>query len=76
MSWVSLRPDIENPHLGHVWRNATAVFAVVEFGSGGDLVFSNPEDARGLAAECIKAAEAMERLAAEGQEADDARQDG
>jgi hypothetical protein len=67
MSWLSLRPDIKDPHFNQTWRgNGGAIYGLVEFGGGADLVFSSPEDARAAGAACTEAAEAMERLAAEG----------
>ena len=67
MSWLSLRPDVSNPHLDHVWRgNAGEVFAIVKLGKDADMVLASAADARAVAAACIEAAEAMEQLAAEG----------
>jgi hypothetical protein len=42
--------------------------SIVELGRrDAHLTFDDPEDARAVALECIKAAEAMERLEAEGE---------
>lgn len=65
MSWLSLRPDI-SPCFRQAWRGGGGViYANVELGGDADLTFNKPADARAVAAECIKAAEAMERLEAE-----------
>jgi hypothetical protein len=72
MSWLSLRPDVSNPCMGHVWRHGGEVFADIRLGKDADMVFASPADARAVAAACIEAAGAMEQLAAEG-EAEPAR---
>jgi hypothetical protein len=72
MSWLSLRPDIKDPHFGQAWRgNGGAIYALVEFGREVHVTFSSAEDARASASACIEAAEAMERLEAEGKEPGD-----
>ena len=50
MSWLSLRPDVSNPHLDHVWRgNAGEVFAIVKLGKDADMVLASAADAPQIA---------------------------
>jgi hypothetical protein len=71
MSYLSTHSqDLEKPRFnGHVWRSEDGkVNATVEVTrQAGDVwyCFDDPSHARALAAECIKAAEAMERFEAE-----------
>ena len=68
-SYISTDSDIKDPRVGSAWRaNDGAIFAAVRLGSGATFIsFDSPADARAVAAACIEAAEAMERLAKEGQ---------
>ena len=72
-SYLSTHADVTDPRFtGHVWRdNDGQINATVDIApkTGGILdwwlAFDDPAAARGLAAACIEAAEAMEALAAE-----------
>lgn len=58
--------DFQPAFSGHVWRAADGVVgATVDLGPRSYLSFADPAEARALAAECVKAAEAMERFEAE-----------
>lgn len=70
MSYVSTDTDIASPRLGNVWRDkehgtAHATVRLTE-GAGATLYFDDPALARAVAAEIVKAAEALEALEAEG----------
>jgi hypothetical protein len=65
MSRVYTRADFGQPTHSHTWRPGDGrILASVDVG-GADFTFDDPADARAVAAECIKAAEAMEQMAAE-----------
>ena len=68
MSHILHSTDISPRFNGHVFRDKYGtVHATVDLDERRNyLSFGDPADARTLAAECIKAAEAMERLEAEG----------
>ena len=76
MSSVYMSADMTEPKLDRAWRadNGT-IRAIVRFQdqSWPYLLFGAPAEARALAAACIAAAEAMDRLAAEGEEAGNGR---
>lgn len=64
MSYVSSDSDMSGPRHDHVWRvEDGSIYATVRLG-GSTLYFSSAADARAVATECAKAAEAMDRLAA------------
>jgi hypothetical protein len=67
MSHMQFSSDVSPRFDGHVWRDKYGtVHATVDLDARRNyLSFGNPADARALAAECIKAAEAMERFEAE-----------
>ena len=69
MSYISTDSDVKDPRFGSAWRaDRGAICAAVYLGSGATfLSFDSPADARAVAAACIEAAEAMERLAEEGE---------
>jgi hypothetical protein len=67
MSFVSSDSNLKTPHLRRTWRNDDGSnHATVELSPGATLYFDSPADARAVAAACIEAAEALDRLAAEG----------
>jgi len=75
-SYLASQTGIADPKFtGNVWRddggkiNATVDITPKRAVHSCWLAFDDPADARDLAAECIKAAEAMERLEAESGEA-------
>ena len=81
-SYLSSHADITDPRFtGHVWRdndgkiNATVDIAPKTGRHSCWLCFGDPADARAVAAACTEAAEAMERLAAEGDAEAMARED-
>jgi len=72
-SYLSSHADVTDPRFtGHVWRdnkgkiNATVDIAPKTATHASWLCFDDPAIARAFAAACAEAAEAMERLAAEG----------
>jgi hypothetical protein len=71
VSYLAHSADVKNPRFnGHVWKSGTdgTINATLDLQTGASriwLCFDNPADARSLAAACINAAEAMERLKAE-----------
>jgi len=72
-SYLSSHADVTDPRFtGHVWRdnedkiNATVDIAPKVAAHASWLCFDDPAVARAFAAACIEAAEAMERLEAEG----------
>jgi hypothetical protein len=68
MSYIDAVSVISSPVLGNVWRAEDGgVHATVRL-SGATLFFDSAQDARDVAAACAKAAEAHDRLAAEGAE--------
>lgn len=70
MSAINARTELCRPKLGNVWRHAGKILSIVDLGNNDAyLTFTSAADARAVAAECIKAAEAMERLEAEGEAA-------
>ena len=72
MSYISTDSNISGPRLGHAWRVEHGfIHATVRLGEA-TVTFTSAADARAVAAACTEAAEALDRLAAEGQEADDA----
>jgi len=67
VSYISTDTSIKAPRFGDAWRADRGVTcATVYLGGAAFLSFDSPADARTLAAACIEAAEAMDRLAAEG----------
>jgi len=71
MSYISCDSDLSRPHLGYVWRAEDgSVHATVRL-SGATLFFDSAQDARAVAAACAEAADAHDRLAAEGTETGD-----
>ena len=69
MSYISTDSEIKDPRFGSVWRaDRGAICATVYLGPVTTfLSFDSPADA----AACIEAAEAMDRLAAEGKDGSD-----
>ena len=67
MSYISTDSEIKDPRFGSAWRtDRGAIRATVYLSPRSPfLSFDSPADARAVAAACIEAAEAMERLAAE-----------
>jgi hypothetical protein len=72
-SYLSSHTDIADPKFtGHVWRdgegaiNATVDITPKRAAHSCWLCFDDPADARAVAAACTEAADAMERLEAEG----------
>ena len=70
MSYLSTDSDVEGPRFGSVWRaDHGPICATVHLGPGTTfLSFDSPADARAVAAACIEAAEAMDRLAEQGED--------
>lgn len=67
MSWLGLRPDISNPHVAHAFHGkGNDIFALVSLSRDVDITFNSAADARAVAAACTEAAEALDRLGAEG----------
>jgi len=69
MSVITARSELRSPKFSNAWRHDTlgAIMSIVDLGNRDSyLTFDSATDARAVAAECIKAAEAMERLEAEG----------
>jgi hypothetical protein len=69
VSAVIARTALKEIAFDTAWRSkgTGTILAIVDLGSrDARLTFDSAADARRVAAECIKAAEAMERLAAEG----------
>lgn len=69
MSSITAATELRRPEFHKAWRvdGTGSVLSIVYLGDGGArLAFNSPADARAMAAECIKAAEAMEQLEAEG----------
>jgi hypothetical protein len=67
MSAITARTELRPPKFSNAWRHDTtqSILAIVELGGhDAHLTFDSAADARAVAAECIKAAEAMERLEA------------
>ena len=65
MSFASTSSDLSDPRFGHAWRNADeSIHAIVKLGQV-DLYFDSAAGARAVAAACIEAAEAIDRLADE-----------
>jgi hypothetical protein len=68
VSYISTDAAVKEPRFGHAWRTAGGMVCAAVYLSQAGRAFVNfdsPVDARAVAAECIKAAEAMERLEAE-----------
>lgn len=68
MSSITARTELRPPKFSNAWRHPTlgTVMSIVDLGgSDAHFTFDAAADARAVAAECIKAAEAMERLEAE-----------
>lgn len=65
MSEITARTELRRPKFSNAWRSdpSGVILSIVDLG-GNDahLTFDSAADARAVAAECIKAAEAMERL--------------
>ena len=72
MSYISTDSDVEGPRFGSVWRaDHGPICATVRLSPGGAstfLSFDSPADARAVAAACTEAAEAMDRLAEQGED--------
>ena len=72
MSYISTDSEITGPRFGNVWRaDRGEICATVRLSPGGAstfLSFDSPADARAVAAACTEAAEAMERLAEQGED--------
>jgi hypothetical protein len=71
VSYISTDSSVEGPRFGNVWRADRGVICTtVRLGpaAGTFLSFDSPADARAVAAACIEAAEAMDRLAEQGEE--------
>jgi len=72
MSAITARTTLRQPKFSNAWRNegTSTILSIVDLAThDAHLTFDSAADARAVAAECIKAAEAMERLEAEGQDA-------
>jgi hypothetical protein len=68
VSSIAVDASIGQPEHTHAWRDDRGgIHATVRLGqfSATTFFFDSPGDARAVAAACIQAAEAMERLAAE-----------
>jgi hypothetical protein len=68
MSAIEARTQLRQPKFKEAWRNeaTNTIMSIVELGRhDAHLTFDDPEDARAVALECIKAAEAMERIEGE-----------
>ena len=66
MSRISTDADISEPRFAHAWRaESGSIHAAVYLSrrSSSTLTFDSAADARALAAECIEAAEALDKLA-------------
>lgn len=75
MSYISTDSNISGPRFRRAWRAENgSIYATVYLSedSASTLFFDSAADARAVAAACTEAAEALDRLAAEGQEAGDA----
>ena len=68
MSYISSDADLSGPRLQHAWRAEGTIHASVRLSerSSSTLYFDSAADARAVAAACTEAAEALDRLAAEG----------
>jgi len=69
MSGITARTELCRPEFDRAWRNKLTgtVMSIVDLAPhDAHLTFNSAAVARAVAAECIKAAEAMERLEAEG----------
>jgi hypothetical protein len=69
MSYISTDTDLSGPRHLHAWRaERGTIHATVRLSehNASTLYFDSTEDARAVAAACTEAAEAMDRLAAEG----------
>lgn len=63
---VSTDGEITLAEMGHSWRDGTGlIHATVRLG-GAILTFDDPGAARAVSAACLKAADALDALAAEG----------
>ena len=73
MSYIATDSEITRSWFSQAWRaDRGDICATVRLGSGTTFMsFDSPADARAVAAACIEAAEAMERLAAEGKDGSD-----
>ena len=67
MSYIAVDAAISEPRHAHVWRDDDGTIHATVRLSTSTLYFDNVADARAVAAECIKAAEAMDRLSDGGQ---------
>ncbi len=66
MSYVSVHGNLELSDREHIWTDKDGtVWSIVDLGAV-DIAFDSAGDARAVAARCVKAAEAMDALAAEG----------
>lgn len=66
-SFASIDSNIKEPHFRRAWRDDDdgTLYATVNLGRP-TLFFDSAQDARAVAAACIEAAEALERLQAKG----------
>lgn len=65
MSAISARTEMRVPKFSNAWRTdgTGAILSIVDLGNNDAyLTFNSAAHARAVAAECIKAAEAMEQL--------------
>ena len=65
MTTVTARTELGQPGFSNAWRNdeTGSVLAIVNLGErDAYLTFNSAADARAVAAECVRAAEAMEQL--------------
>jgi hypothetical protein len=65
MSYISTDTGIKDPRFGNAWRaDGGEICATVRLATSGTYIaFYSAADARAVAAACIEAAEAMDRLA-------------
>lgn len=69
MSYISTDTDLSGPRHTHAWRaegGSTHATVRLSENNASTLYFDSAEDARATAAACTEAAEALDRLAAEG----------
>lgn len=65
MSAITARTELRQPKFSNAWRSEPTgtILSIVDLGNNDAyLTFNSAADARAVAAECIKAAEAMEQL--------------
>ena len=66
MSYLNLGSKFKNPRFGSAWTDAGGTINATVYLGDGYMAFDSASEARLTAAAIIEAAEAMERLAAEG----------